>query len=1102
MGEMTPDAEYARWVRTVNNPEMIAAFGIENRTTAVLDILALAASDGRVRAAELLAGLRTGQRLHDLGATDPRSLLALARVLAETNTATATAVTVVEKVRAAFGSGCISRADWTLYVELLGRLRRANGIDALGNARVDKLHLGLCRANALNPYSDAAAPSEAEVTQWLSHVNDLYLGDDLEPISLMPGAGNVLDSVACAASELTIDGPLVSVIIPAWGDGPWLETAVESVLAQSYQHLEVFVVDTSCTAGDGDHLDWWQLRDPRIQVLRLPAPGGYGHAVNYAIENHVHGRYIALHPERAWSHPRKIQRQVANLEARQDCPANTSMEVRITPNFEFCRDAEPVLARRSASALMLRKSMLSGIGRWDEVLQYSEYEYYARLRCITGAWPFAVGSAPMTVVRMHNTQSSDTGVATVDQTRWWYERLYREWHQAAGRPVLGRGRRRFPAPARLLETTPKAASTRVDVLYITDCRFLGRRATAVTREIRVLVEAGFRVGLMHLGSPLMSAATDLSPKYYALLRDEKVRVVSRDECVDALLVVVRDVTVAQYLPRQRAAVCAGSVVVVVNRPPNAGAGHGGGTYDMSDVTRNVAYVFGLPPLVVAETPALRALVEPRVGPDVFAAFDWPDVLGAPTIAPREARHLRPVVREARGRPHEDQGGPTQHLDSAREIGDPAAVTVAAPGKCGAESVCSNATETVVDDAGDFWVGTRAPAVVEPLDPAIISAMTAGVVVVLPPQWRSVWGEGAVYCAPEDVDDCVAALYSDADAYRAQSRRTIEYVDTRFRNETLLQQLGSACNVDRACADAQPASGVHTLCVDLADEPQDRPCRPCDPGPEPGGPQLIAHVPLQAGLGNRIRFILSAHCVADHVGRSFAYYWPIGSTFGAKFSQLWEYSAAELSTPEPEPPLQSWSDVDFDAGTGPEVISLEAAREITPPDGADRWEQRLAALELAPPLARASERIVDQLGGQFVGVQIRLHCTLARSVSMRNSPISWYVQRMNELRAEAPETRFFISCDNPLAQAYVLGAFPDAVALAKHGYNSVSGLVDAVVDLSVLSRSEHILAPSMSSFAYLAWAMGGMRQDMETSTSLFRKHDIEHKNATVYTTAPS
>jgi len=115
-------------------------------------------------------------------------------------------------------------------------------------------------------------------------------------------------------------GPLVSVIIPVFNSGQYLETAIESVLAQTYRDFELFVVDDG--SADESLLLARRLatRDPgRVIVLRHPDEKNHGVAEtrNLALEA-AKGKYIAfLDADDRWF-PEKLARQVAFMEARPE----------------------------------------------------------------------------------------------------------------------------------------------------------------------------------------------------------------------------------------------------------------------------------------------------------------------------------------------------------------------------------------------------------------------------------------------------------------------------------------------------------------------------------------------------------------------------------------------------------------------------------------------------------------------------------------------------------------------------------------------------------------------------------------------------------------
>ncbi len=59
----------------------------------------------------------------------------------------------------------------------------------------------------------------------------------------------------------------VSVIVPVFNVKPYLEESLESVIAQSYDNLEIILVDDGSTDGSGDICDIYKEKDSRITVI-------------------------------------------------------------------------------------------------------------------------------------------------------------------------------------------------------------------------------------------------------------------------------------------------------------------------------------------------------------------------------------------------------------------------------------------------------------------------------------------------------------------------------------------------------------------------------------------------------------------------------------------------------------------------------------------------------------------------------------------------------------------------------------------------------------------------------------------------------------------
>jgi glycosyltransferase involved in cell wall biosynthesis len=105
---------------------------------------------------------------------------------------------------------------------------------------------------------------------------------------------------------------LVSVIIPAFNAAAYIRQTLHSVLAQTYQSLEVIVVDDGSEDGTDAIAEEFVKKDSRVQLVRQ-CNAGVGAARNTGIRM-ARGEYIApLDADDLWF-PEKLEKQVACLE--------------------------------------------------------------------------------------------------------------------------------------------------------------------------------------------------------------------------------------------------------------------------------------------------------------------------------------------------------------------------------------------------------------------------------------------------------------------------------------------------------------------------------------------------------------------------------------------------------------------------------------------------------------------------------------------------------------------------------------------------------------------------------------------------------------------
>jgi glycosyltransferase involved in cell wall biosynthesis len=114
------------------------------------------------------------------------------------------------------------------------------------------------------------------------------------------------------------DSPLVSVAVASYNAGDDLRAAVQSVLRQTYQKIELLLVDDGSTDGSVDRLIE-QITDPRLRVIRQENAGRAA-ALNRALQE-IRGEFYVTQDADDESYPQRIERQLRRLQAEPDLAA-------------------------------------------------------------------------------------------------------------------------------------------------------------------------------------------------------------------------------------------------------------------------------------------------------------------------------------------------------------------------------------------------------------------------------------------------------------------------------------------------------------------------------------------------------------------------------------------------------------------------------------------------------------------------------------------------------------------------------------------------------------------------------------------------------------
>lgn len=110
---------------------------------------------------------------------------------------------------------------------------------------------------------------------------------------------------------------LVSVVMPAFNErADMISDAISSILKQTYQNIELHIFDDSTKEETKVAIDAFE-NDYRVKIHRFPKRVGFIKSLNLGLEAAT-GEYIARMDGDDFSHPNRIEKEVAYLDAHPD----------------------------------------------------------------------------------------------------------------------------------------------------------------------------------------------------------------------------------------------------------------------------------------------------------------------------------------------------------------------------------------------------------------------------------------------------------------------------------------------------------------------------------------------------------------------------------------------------------------------------------------------------------------------------------------------------------------------------------------------------------------------------------------------------------------
>mgnify|MGYP001212638241 FL=1 len=247
--------------------------------------------------------------------------------------------------------------------------------------------------------------------------------------------------------------PLVTIIIPCFNAEIAIQTALKSLLAQTYKKIEIIVVNDASTDNTEKAIKEIASTDKRVRYIKLEKNGGAYNARNVGLKA-ARGKFITTHDSDDWSHPQKIEIQVNAIKANKNAKASVSSWVRTDTNLVFQRwRIDDGLIHRNVSSLMFKRNVLRKLGYWDAVSINADTEFYYRILAKYGQSSIveAYPGIPLAFGRVESSSLTNSGPTHIRTQFSGIRKEYLDkalnWHKSAKSLYMPlRGKRKFVAP--------------------------------------------------------------------------------------------------------------------------------------------------------------------------------------------------------------------------------------------------------------------------------------------------------------------------------------------------------------------------------------------------------------------------------------------------------------------------------------------------------------------------------------------------------------------------------------------------------------------------------------------------------------------------------
>lgn len=658
--------------------------------------------------------------------------------------------------------------------------------------------------------------------EWINHI---YSKHGLSHVELIDKAkGLIFGNITSHAAKVidSKNGPKISVLMPVYNAEDFIETSVKSMLNQTWENIELIAVDDCSTDNSWEILQKLAESDSRLSCYKNEQNMGAYPTRNHALSL-AQGDFITVHDSDDWSHPQMLEIQIKAMLEDPEIKASFSSMTRVLPNMLFSLRPERnnmEYIHRSYPSLMMRRRDLNQLIQWDPVVANADDEFVQRARGLWGkdALRDMLPDVPFSYFLKHEaslTSQKSTNLRSLTYgVRHEYSRQAEFWRTNILEPALEEGRtidvnrtgRKHPFPIpNILVPKHWKGSSKYDVIIVSDLTLLGGTRRCNEGYVAAALKLGLRVALFHWPRYDLRLIEDIGKEYRELSYNENVDIITCEEEVSCDLLIIHHPPILQFVPDVMPKIEAAHVGILVNQLPKQLLSEDVKYYTESQVEETCKELFGKSPKWIPISPLVRKHLG-ELGYHNIGDTDWFPPFGREldqNAAIRTPKKNRLPVIGRHSRDHWTKWpGSTDELISAY-CGNSSYLVRFMGGVSSAEKLVdkwpANWESLAFDSISvpeflnglDFFLHFTNSDYIEEFGRNIMEAMAHGLPVILPYQFREVFGDAAIYATPDDVSTVIKSLWADPEKYTDMSRRGIEYVRSWNAQDKVADRLTAA-----------------------------------------------------------------------------------------------------------------------------------------------------------------------------------------------------------------------------------------------------------------------------------------------------------------------